>query len=509
MAQPPLTYLEKKWAFGLGGGNSLVRAATQNSDRQNLSMMDSDTHKNVSNYGRRVLMTIGRFLYWNCAPIRASVDEIARLSVSSFIPQFYGEDRQWGKDAEEFLYESDKFIDVRGWPYNWSHYLQNLVREVLVDGDQGTLLTELDGSAKVQVWRSHRINSQQGQGIVQGGPYDGAVIIDGVVLSEIGRPIAYALQDNNWGMPFAYVSTNDFLLNFLPNTSDAVRGYSSIATAAFPMLDREESKNFLLIGQKLAATYPVAVHNESGMADRAKQLLSAPATAAADSGDAQSLPTELRKPGSITYFRAGTNQKIEVLDQNQPGENVINFQDAIIRESLQSMGWSFDFSHDPTKAGGAQMRIVIEKVEAKLNEIRTMLVEPAARRITGYRIAKAIKSGMLKENDEWFKWTFQGPAKLTADRKYDSEIDIEETRAGFTTDRIACARRGLYRDDVYEEGNEESLKKWEAAKVISDKFKIPIETAYKSRWENSANGVQPQKEEKPGGAAKETRTATE
>jgi hypothetical protein len=138
-----------------------------------------------------------------------------------------------------------------------------------------------------------------------------------------------------------------------------------------------------------------------------------------------------------------------------------------------------------------------------------MLVEPAARRITGYRIAKAIKSGMLKENDEWFKWTFQGPAKLTADRKYDSEIDIEETRAGFTTDRIACARRGLYRDDVYEEGNEESLKKWEAAKVISDKFKIPIETAYKSRWENSANGVQPQKEEKPGGAAKETRTATE
>ena len=354
MAAKPLTFLEKKWASS-SSNNSLVKAATQNTDRQAVTMADHDTHRNVSNFGRRTLMTLGRFLYWNCPPIRAAVDEIARLSVSSFIPQFYGKDKAFGKQAEEFLYESDKFLDVRGWPYNRAHYLQNLVREVLIDGDQGTGLVEYNGSAKVQVWRSHRINSQGGVSTVQGGPYDGALIIDGCVINELGGAIAYAIQDSVFSAPIAYVSTNNFMLNFLPSSSDALRGYSAIAVAAFPMMDREESKNFLLIGQKLNATMPIAIYNETGMVDRAKAMLTA-ATTVPDSttGDAQSLPTEPKKPGTITYLKAGTGQKIEAIDQNQPGENVLNFQEEIIRESLQSMGWSFDFSHNPTKAGGAR-----------------------------------------------------------------------------------------------------------------------------------------------------------
>jgi capsid protein len=493
MATPPITFLEKKWAAGHGSSNHLIKSATQTTDRVQVSMSDYDTHRNISNIGRRTLMTLGRFMYWNSPPIRGAIDEIARLAVSSYIPQFYGKDRAWGKKAEDFLYESDKFLDVRGWPYTRAVYLQNLVREVLVDGDQGTLLTELAGSAKIQVWRAHRINSQSGSHIVQGGKYDGAQIIDGVVINELGRPIAYAIQDNTWSAPVAYAAANDFLLNFLPSSSDALRGYSAVATAAFPMLDREESKNWLLLAQKIASTYAVQINNETGMADRAKQRLTVPATEAdSTTGDAQALPKEVQTPGRVMYFKAGTGQKVEVIDQNQPGENVLNFQEEIIRECLQSMGWSFDFSHNPTKAGGAQMRIVIEKIEARLQEIRDMLVEPVCRRVDGYRVAKAIKSGLLPESDEWFMWTYQGPAKLTADRKYDSEIDIAETARGLSTDLKACARRGEYRDDVYAIGNEEALKKWEVAKEISTRFGIPIETAYKARWENSANGVQPE-----------------
>lgn len=511
MAQPPLTFLERRWASGYSGSNSLVKAATQTTERQQIDLLDKDTHRNISVFGRRTLQSFGRFLYANCPPIKASIDEMARLAVSTYIAQFYGKDKGWGKKAEEFLYESDKFLDVRGWPYTRQTYLKNLIKETAQDGDQGTLMVEEEMTAKVQVWRSHRIGSRQGIGVVQGGPYDGAVIIDGVVLNEVGRPIAYALQDDMWNMPFAYVAARNFMLNFIPSASDAIRGYSLLGAAAFPMIDWSESKAWMLLAQKISATMAIQVNNETGHADRTKQMLTAPTTAAAASGDAQALPTELMKPGRVMYFKAGSGQKVEAIEQNQPGQNAQMFQEETLRECLQSMGWSFDFAHNPTKAGGAQMRIVIEKVESRLQEIRDDLVAPVCRRLDAWRIAKAIKAGFLPENDEWFKWAYQGPAKLTADRKYDSEIDLEETARGLMTDQKAAARRGDWYEETYAQKEVETALKWEAAKRLKESYGITIQEAYDSLWKPNPNAPAPAKEpEKTGGAGeRETATATE
>ena len=112
MAYSPITFLEKKWANN-SGNNSLVKTATQTTERQQVSGLDYDTHRTISQYGHSVLRMIGRHLYWNCDPIRAAVDEIARLATSTFLPQFYGSDKAWGRDAEAFLRESDNFIDIR------------------------------------------------------------------------------------------------------------------------------------------------------------------------------------------------------------------------------------------------------------------------------------------------------------------------------------------------------------------------------------------------------------
>lgn len=488
MAASPLTFLEQRWAAGYSANNSLVRSATQTTDRQQISGLDYDTHRTISPLGHSVLRMIGRHLYWNCDPIRAAVDEMARLATSTFFPQFYGTEKEWGREAESYLRESDNFIDVRGWPFTWSTYLQNLVREVLVDGDQGTLLAELNDSARVQVWKSHRIGSRAQSNIVSGGPYDGATIINGCILNDYGGSYAYAIQpDANYAaQPMAYVSANNFLLNFLPSTSDALRGYSALATAAFPMSDREESKAYLLLAQKIAATMAVEIQNQAGQPDRAKALVSAPATAA-EAGVAQELPKELMKPGRIMYFAGGKGQGIKVVEQDQPGDNVVNYQNEIIREGLQSLGWSYDFSHNPSKVGGAQMRVVIEKIEARLHEIRAMLVGPVARRITGYRIAKAIKAGFLRENSEWFMWRFQWPAKLTADRKYDSEIDLEESLRGLMTDQKFCGRRGDDRDEVYEEVFTEGDRKLEMAKKLSGKYGVTIQEAHDMLWKRNPN----------------------
>lgn len=488
MAQAPLTFLERKWAGGYA--NNLISAATQTTERKSVPAVDTDTHRSISPFGRRVLMQVGRYLYWNCSPVRNAVDEIARHAVSSYIAQFYGSDKTWGEEAENYLYENDRFVDVRGAPYSMAIVMKNLVRQTIVDGGQGALLTELDGSPKLQIWRTHRIGSPLNLTTVPDGPFKGSSIIDGVILDAIGRPIGYALlSDDRHAQPIAYVSANDFMLSFLPSFSDQLREISILGASAFDFQDVNESRAFELIAQKIGASYAMIVENETGEADQTQQMLALSTAQPNDNGGITDLPKEVHTAGRVQYFKAGSNQKITPVQNDRPSANVMAFQDEIIRSGLEGIGWSFDFSHNPTKAGGAQMRIVIEKVNARLDEIRKDLVQPFRRRFDGYRIAKAIKVGFLRSNPEWFKWAYQGPAKLTADRKYDSDIDLAETARGLRSERNAIAARGEYYEEVYREREEEESLKCEAANRLAAKTGQDFVTAYNLLWRSSPNGV--------------------
>jgi len=484
MAQPPLTFLEQKWAGGWSGNNRLIEAATQTNQRLVVPRLDKDSHRSISQYGRVTLMSIGRWLYENCDVIRGAIDEMGRL-VGPLIPQFYGADRTWGDQAEAWLYENDKFVDIRGWPYTMAHFDRNLVIETLIDGDFGTLLTEADGTPKIQTWRAHRIGSDKYEQRIAGGRYDGAVMIDGVILDDYGAALGYGilLGDNPSG-EHQQVSANDFLLNYLPSVSDQFRGRSLIGVSAFNWQDVKESRAFELIAQKIGATMAMQVMNETGEADRAKGLLKAPVTAPDASGNMQTLPTELVAPGRLMYFKAGTNQRVEQVKNDRPSANVMAFQDEVIRSGLESIGWSFDFAHNSTKIGGAPMRVVVDRLNRRLDEIRNLLVKPVRRRIDGWRIAKAIKNGFLPPNKEWYKWDYQGPANITADRKYDSTIDMEETARGLMTEQKAIARRGEDLNDVYLQREIETDLKWEAASRLAKKHNIALQEAYDSLWKS-------------------------
>jgi hypothetical protein len=75
----------------------------------------------------------------------------------------------------------------------------------------------------------------------------------------------------------------------------------------------------------------------------------------------------------------------------------------------------------------------------------------ALRRVHGYAIAKAMKLGLLPQSDEWWKWDYQLPAEITADRKYDSAVDIEELANKMTTQKKVCAKRGEYWEDTQDQ----------------------------------------------------------
>ena len=88
-----------------------------------------------------------------------------------------------------------------------------------------------------------------------------------------------------------------------------------------------------------------------------------------------------------------------------------------------------------------------------------------------------MKNGWLPENRDWWKWEYQFAARLTADKKYDSEVDINEMTSGVGTQQDACARRGSWWQDINKQKEREVRDKMTRAKSIADDFGITIQEA--------------------------------
>lgn len=458
MGQPPLTFLEKLWATGYGSGNQLIRAATQTDDRKNVPFLDYDVYRNVSTLGRRTLISLGRYLFENCSPIRGAVLEMARLSASTFLPQFLGKNTAWGRIAEQLMEEEDRFIDIRGFPFSMATFRRNLVIGLMREGEYGVILADVNGEPKLQSIPSHRIGSRSQSGnvtvIVEGGRYDGAKLIDGCIVNDYGGTMAYRVYDER-GVKYDDVSTNDMMLVFIPDYAEQLRGLSVIGLHAFDASDITEGRNFELIAQKLRASFPVTIHNETGFIDSSKAVFGAKATANdASTNAAAALPQQVMQPGQITYLKAGTGQKIEFPTNDNPGPNVMAFQEEALRSLLHGMGWSYDFSHKPGLVGGAPMRVVVDKINASISEIQNLALIPTCRRVYGWRVSKAINNGRLPDDPDWFRWGFQGPAEITADEKYTSDVTIQEVRACLRSPQNAVERFGGYWEDTMDKAIE-------------------------------------------------------
>ena len=52
------------------------------------------------------------------------------------------------------------------------------------------------------------------------------------------------------------------------------------------------------------------------------------------------------------------------------------------------------------------------------------------RRIISWAVAKAIKQGLLPASDDWYKWEFTMPPKLSIDPRNDSRTQLDEYKIG-------------------------------------------------------------------------------
>ncbi len=432
--------------------NGLIASATQQTDRKRIPRLDYDIHRNVSDYGRLTILSLGRWVYSNFPMVRGALHEQAEYAASVFLPQYYGRNSEWGIAAEAWMENHDNICDVAGMPYNMRTYRRNLLMSVKRDGDMLTVLIKSpSGYPFLQCIPGHRVGSEPGLDVVKGGEYDGARIVDGVIVNGYGAPMAYRVQtgeDSFDYKQFIDISVRDCFLSFVPEYVGQLRGFSLLGSSLFDWQDIAENRRFQLIAQKISSKIGLMQWNDAGQADRdgSGDGMIAPATSA------NALPIEtVQSDGvDVVYMRANAGHKIEALKNDNPSVNGQNFEATIVRSAFAGMDWSVDFSLDPSKIGGAPMRVVVDKLCKTIGADQDLILSPACKRFDGFRVSCAMQPavGALPWDDDWYKFAYQGPAKPTADRKYDSDVAIQEIEKGLSTRKDELAIRGKYNDDV-------------------------------------------------------------
>jgi capsid protein len=455
-------------------------------------------------------MTLGRWAYCNFPDVRGALRQQAEYSSAVFVPQFWGADKEWGKVAEMKMHVNDAICDVAGQPYNHRLYRRNLIIAVKRDGDALTVMVKRGKEARLQLIPGHRVGSRYEETVVRGGRYDGARIIDGVIMDDAGAAIAYrVLTGSN---PFDYtryidIPAHSAFLSFDPDFIGQVRGFSSLGASMFNWQDIAEARRLELLAQKINAGIAIIETNASGTAiDSARHALSTGTTA----GTATGLNTEAMEVDGvqIRYLKAKSGASLSAHESNRPSANSQAFEAKIVRSNFYGMDWSVDFSLDPTNISPAPLRVVVEQINRSIAGNQDIILAPVCTRYNAFRLGTWMENEELPFNVDWWKFAHQSGARLTADAKYDSEIDQAEVASGMSTDKKACGKRGDYYEENYEQREREVNLKAEAAKRLAKSAGITFQEAYSLLWMPSAPNGLPVPKPEPEPAANDRREKT-
>jgi capsid protein len=442
---------------------------------RNLSSLDRDYHQNIGSLGRTELMSLGRFLYSNFGPVRMALNQMACYASDDYTPSYVGADENFKIAFESWLPLHDLGPDI-----STDASMQELRRLIIIsafrDGDVGVVLTANRDRPKLQLIPAHRIGSRHHpDGIVQGGPYDGATIIDGVIVDAgTHRPLAYRVYTGDYFRSDEYVDIPVRSMRLFMASRDYIgqlRGLSALGGSAFSWHDIAEWERNELLAQRIHSKLALIRKTESGEADPMSDALGIETNENCEE-------TEFYQEfgdGEIMYLTP--NESVEAFISNRPTGNQREFIQSAIRSALAYMGFSPDFSFDATKIGGASLRVVAEQANRRVRELQTTILEPCLKWYYSYAVARNISREILPNASDFWRLRFMGSQRITADRRYDSLVDLQEMAAGVRTFSETTAVRGQDWKDVRNQTEREAVDLLERAQRLAESFDISMDKA--------------------------------
>jgi len=133
--------------------------------------------------------------------------------------------------------------------------------------------------------------------------------------------------------------------------------------------------------------------------------------------------------GMVRHFKSNSGNKLESINHTRPGSLWENFQDRVDRKALAGIPWPIELVGKSDGINGTTIRNIQARARASVEGRQDVLCRPM-KRIVAWAVAKAIKQGLLPASDDWYKWNFTMPPKLSIDPRNDSKTQIDEYKLG-------------------------------------------------------------------------------
>jgi capsid protein len=159
---------------------------------------------------------------------------------------------------------------------------------------------------------------------------------------------------------------------------------------------------------------------------------------------------------------------------NRPNPTFTGFLAAL--EKDVSMGvLPYEFVNDPSKIGGASVRLVTAKAARVFGKYQTVLIDSFCIPTWGYIIGQGIANGDLPDDPKWNLTSWTTPKSVTVDAGREAAQDRADVELGLMSMSELYSQRGLdFRTEM-----EKRAQDMKYIAALAEKYGLPIELLYK------------------------------
>lgn len=448
--QTVFMYLDENgdpWTGGHSGSGSFLAGVDSPPQAQPWPKWDDDINKAVSIWDEQYLVNIARRLHANSGIAKAFVEDPAVYATGqAWRATYIGKDASWGEVANDWLKEMwMPSAELKGG--DWITSLYQILVNLGHSGDLGVRLVEVNGWPKIQLIPQHAIGVRSGMDdfLIEDpeSEFDGMRCRRGVVFDEYGCEVGYHLlgdtpDDDEWVPATQLIFIKD------ATWIDQVRGWPALYASLKELRVSMSTQDFEELALAIAGSEALLIHNETGTDPEFRRGINAstddetvPVTTSAQAA----VEVKRLDKGRITYYRAGSNSKVEQLKHERPGPQWMSFQDMLKQIASAGVGFPLALIQPGENLPGPAVRMIQNRGRAYIAD-RQAILFGVAKRIITFVLAVAMKNGLLPFSTDWMRWSFSLPPVLTIDPGRDLKMQIEEFKLGALNMSEWLAERG-------------------------------------------------------------------
>ena len=413
---------------GFGGSYSGWQSTMfSNARRAIFGQAPGDLRQDLTPWNRMAMIRKCRWAERNSGLFKQILADMVLYTVGDGIKaQSHASTPEMQERYEAYFAERSKRIDITN---RFSFYQAQaiLLRGMIRDGDSfAAKVRNAQGEAKLQLMEAHMVGDPLDEGVVIPG------IHDGIVYGPFGEFNAVAVHKSDGG-------TRQILAQSIMHIVD--HEYAS-GCRGVPLL--QHSINSIQDEMEILALEKQAV-KDNGDVVRTIQKQGG----VLDQDTANELGA-LNTP-SYTSIANTMGGKLLVLDQGEslsshtstrPNSTFTGFIAALERDITMGV-LPFEFVSDPSKLGGASIRLVTAKASRVFGKYQNTIIETFCLPTWGYIIGEGIANGDLPDDPDWARVSWTTPKSVTVDAGRDAANDRNDVEMGLLSMSELYAQRGL------------------------------------------------------------------